>query len=56
MEEAVIHPEGHRLRPFFPEPDEIEDMGLDPDGAHMFCRNCGLVNPSPEDECDDFEG
>lgn len=47
----MTHPEGHRLRPCPLTPEEAEFLELDPDSAHMFCRNCGEINPEPGEEC-----
>lgn len=50
----MIYPEGHKLRPLPLTDDEIMWADLDPDVAHMFCRNCGEIDPyEPGGDCDD---
>lgn len=48
----MIYPGGHKLRPYDLE-TELDFLELDPDIAHMFCRQCGWVDPEPGSECDD---
>ena len=45
MNSTVNHPEGHRLRPWFSE-------ALGEATAHMYCRNCLLIDPEPGTECE----
>lgn len=50
----MIYSGGHKLRPYISEESELADfLELDPGVAHMFCRNCGWVDPEPGSECDD---
>jgi len=44
----MIYEGGHKLRPYF-------NAALGGDTAHMYCRNCLVIDPEPGSECDDDE-